>query len=88
MTEQNSFENTFDTIVQNIELFNNSKSKIQIFFKEFMDSKYISLKKIFDFKYVILGLLIYGINFCCRMYMANRHNYAINKHKKILFLHL
>ena len=44
MTEQNSFENTFDTIVQNIELFNNSKSKIQIFFIKFMDSKYISLK--------------------------------------------
>ena len=44
MTEQNIFENTFDTILQNIELFNNSKSKIQIFFKEFMDSKYISLK--------------------------------------------
>ena len=44
MTEQNIFENTFDTILQNIELFNNSKSKSQIFFKEFMDSKYISLK--------------------------------------------
>ena len=44
MTEQNIFENTFDTILQNIELFNNSKSKIQIFFKKFMDSKYISLK--------------------------------------------
>ena len=43
---------------------------------------YFDLTKIFLSKFILFGVLVFGMAFGAKVYMANMHNYAVNRHKQ------
>ena len=55
---------------------------IAFYFDPHESKNYFDIFKIFSYKFIVISILIYGMIFCSKMYIANMHNYTINKHKQ------